>query len=49
LDLNSAEDKIVEQNACHNMRRKAMVRMSTKQSNPSRPKVTIAPPSHTTE
>jgi hypothetical protein len=30
LDLNAAEDKTLQQNACRNMRRKTMVRMSTK-------------------
>jgi hypothetical protein len=30
LDRNAEEDKILQQNACHNMRRKMMVRTSTK-------------------
>jgi hypothetical protein len=44
LDLNAAEDKVLQQNACHNMRRKTMVRISTKLSNPPRQKVTTTPP-----
>jgi hypothetical protein len=35
LDLNPAEDKMLQQNACHNVRKKMMVRMNTKLTNPS--------------